>query len=66
MTTFQVTVQRSISTTVEVEAEDADAAIDIVEKASFELPPRDQWDGHKDWIFTVTDDDGELLAERES
>lgn len=73
MAKVEVEVVRSFTCTVEVEVEDglepedaAEAALDAVEKDSFELPPRDEWQGMKDWGFTVYDEDGEPLVERGS
>jgi hypothetical protein len=61
MSKFQVTVVRSIEIQVEVEADDAKEALETVDSADFELPPRDLWQGHDDWFLTVSDADGREL-----
>lgn len=58
MAKFTVTVNRSYSTQVDVEAETAEAAADLVSKREFPLPPLEEWSGNKDWIFTVHDEQG--------
>ena len=64
MPKFEVEVQHSISVTVTVEAADADAAHEIVNTRDYPLPPRDEWNGHKDWSYLVSDaETGEELAE---
>ena len=61
--TYQVEVTRSISVTVTVSADSAEAALEQVSRRDFPLPPRDEWDGHKDWEYTVYDaDGGELIS----
>ena len=61
--TYQVEVTRSISVTVTVSADSAEAALEQVSRRDFPLPPRDEWDGHKDWEYTVYDaDGGELVS----
>lgn len=52
---FDVEVRRTISTTVRVQAADADAARDTVDNVDYPLPPQDRWSGHKDWTYIVTD-----------
>ena len=64
--TFSVEVQRTISVEVAVQADSAEEAAQYVNRQSFELPPRDQWNGHKDWCYYVRDSAGELVHEIES
>jgi hypothetical protein len=64
MPTYNVTVTRSLSVNVQVEATDGEKAIDIVNADSFPLPPRDEWDGNKDWTYWVEDSTGKMVAER--
>lgn len=52
-TTFTVTVTRSLSVDVEVEAESAEEAVGYVNRHDFRLPPRDEWEGLKDWSYAV-------------
>lgn len=55
---YTVSVMRRISVDVEVDATDADDAYNKVSSTSFELPPRDEWNGHKDWEYLVINPDG--------
>jgi hypothetical protein len=64
MARFSVEVRRSIVTTVDVEADTPEAAIDKVDRHDFELPPRDEWSGVKDWSYLVMDEDGNEVLER--
>jgi hypothetical protein len=59
---FDVEVTRSITTTVRVEAGSPEAAWSTVNRACYELPPRDQWTGSKDWEFVVYDQAGRELG----
>jgi hypothetical protein len=61
MPTYEVEVTRSITTTVSVEADSAEAAVSKVAKHDFPLPERDEWNGMKDWFFraTNTNDDAD-------
>lgn len=61
---FTVEVTRSLSCTIEVNAESPSAALDQVSIASYPLPPRDEWQGHKDWSYVVYDKRGNVLEER--
>lgn len=63
MKEYQVVVRRSIECTVPIIAHSSDQAAEIVSKASFELPPRDEWEGIKDWFYAVYDDSGDLILE---
>jgi hypothetical protein len=56
MPKFSVEVTRSITCTVDVEADNPEAAWAMVNRRDFDLPPRDQWQGSKDWEFAVYDD----------
>jgi hypothetical protein len=59
-----VEVTRTISCTVEVpEATSPEDAVNQVSRGDFELPPRSEWAGHKDWTYRVYDEDGELAYE---
>lgn len=58
MRKYQIEIRRTISTTVDVEAESASAAIDVVNKHDFPLPPRNEWDGMKDWEYAIVAVDG--------
>lgn len=51
--TFIVTISRTMSIDVTVEADGADAAVTIVGRHDFPLPPREEWTGHKDWSYDV-------------
>jgi hypothetical protein len=62
MPKYDVEVTRSITCTVTVEAETPEAAHAMVNRRDFELPPRDEWQGHKDWEFVVYDQDGRELG----
>jgi hypothetical protein len=59
---YTVSVTRSISVDIEVEADDPEEAIATVNDQNFELPPRDEWAGDDDWLFTVFDKEGNELA----
>jgi hypothetical protein len=65
MATYDVEVTRSITTTVTVEADSPRGAYAKVNRRDFELPPRDEWQGSKDWEFTVYDDAGRELGRDE-
>ncbi len=54
MNTYQVEISRTISTTVTVQAESAEAAADLVDDVDFPLSVRDDWTGHKDWTYRAT------------
>ena len=62
--TYTVEVTRSFTATVEVTAVDGEQAIEMVSRANFELPPRTDWQGHKDWAYEAFLD-GERAAVRE-
>jgi hypothetical protein len=62
MTKYDVEVTRSITASVTVEADSPEAAYEMVSRRDFELPPRDEWQGHKDWEFAVYDQDGNELG----
>ena len=47
MNTYQVEVMQTIVTTVPVEAESEEAALDKVDRRDFPLPPRDEWSSVK-------------------
>lgn len=63
MPTYSVVVRRSIECTVDVEAASPEDAVELVSRADYRLPPRDEWDGIKDWAYFVYDD-GEEVYER--
>ena len=65
MPMYEVEVIRSITTTVTVEANSPEAACTTVNNPDFELPPRDEWTGSKDWEFAVYDKDGNELGRDE-
>ncbi len=56
MQEFEVEVRRTISTRVTVTASSEQEAVDLVGRRDFPLPPRDEWDGHKDWLIEVVED----------
>jgi hypothetical protein len=57
MPKYSVEVTRSITCTIEVEVMDGPAgAYNVVNDRDFALPPRDRWQGSKDWEFVVYDD----------
>jgi hypothetical protein len=65
---LRVTISRTISTDVKIDdpAITPRQAADTVSAVSYPLPPRDQWDGVKDWHVIVTDTaTGEELHESE-
>ena len=66
MPTFEVSVYRGYTTTVHVDAENGQAAIDLVNARDFPLPPIDQWHGQKDWLLRAFDADGEEVADSET
>lgn len=62
---FTVEIRRSITVSVQVRAADGEAAAEIVNKRGYELPPRDEWAGQKDWQYTVTDATGGVVHEQD-
>jgi hypothetical protein len=62
MTKYTVEVTRSITASVEVEAASPEAAIETANRQDFELPPRDEWSGAKDWEYAVFGPDGNELG----
>jgi hypothetical protein len=58
MPKFTVHVTRSVSTQVEVEADDGRAAAQKVDRRDFELPGIERWQGGKDRSYRVDDADG--------
>jgi hypothetical protein len=50
---YRVEISRTYSVTVEIEAPDADAALDIVQVNTYPLPALTEWSGHKDWRYRV-------------
>lgn len=63
MATFQVGIDRQIYTSVEVEAESPEAALERVQRVDFTLPQHNDWDTVKDDVYTVMDEDGEEIEE---
>jgi hypothetical protein len=66
MPTYTVTLTRSITVDVTVDADSPEEAATKANQHSFPLPPRDEWTGVKDWRFEVYDDNGGLLHEEEA
>lgn len=66
MARFTVTITRSHSTEVSVEADSPEAAAEIVNRHAYPLPALEEWSGHKDWIFTVYDEAGTEILEKEA
>lgn len=66
MAKFTVSVNRSYTTEIEIDAETAEVAAEQVNRRDFPLPPLAEWSGNKDWIFTVYDEDGVEVHEVES
>jgi hypothetical protein len=64
MPEWEVEVARTISTTVTVHAATAEDAAELVDRRDFPLSPRDQWEGHKDWVLRVYDQDGTEVYEQ--
>lgn len=62
-TVFEVEVQRTITTTVTVNAADAEAAARKVAQRDFPLPPYEDWSMLKDWLFLIRDGEGNDLYE---
>ena len=62
MPTFDVEVTRSITATVRVEAATGEDAWSKVNRRDYQLPPRDEWAGSKDWQFVVYDQAGRELG----
>ena len=62
MQTFKVEIQRTIYTSVGVEAESADDALAKVEKVSFPLPPRSEWEALDGEEIIVRDENGEEIT----
>ncbi len=58
MTKYIVDVVRSVTTRVEVEAEDAEAAARKVGDHSVELHPIEEWGSLDDWKLSVYDEAG--------
>ena len=65
MATYEIEVTRSITATVKVEADSPRDAHAKVNRRDFELPPRDEWQGSKDWEYAVYDQDGHELGRDE-
>lgn len=65
MPTFDVEFSQRLSVTVPVVADTAEAAAEIVNRRGFELPPREEWTGHKDGYIRVYGADGEEAHEIE-
>lgn len=63
MTIFDVTLSRAWSTTMRVEAADAESAARTVMSASYPLPPDEQWTAHKEWQVSVYTTAGDLAHE---
>jgi hypothetical protein len=63
MATYEVEVQRTIYTSVEVEADSAEEAESKVESVTFPLPPRSEWEALDDETIIVRDGTGEELSE---
>lgn len=63
MTVYHVQVRRSLVCTVEVEAGSPAEAIKKVDNQDFDLPPRDEWDGQKDWQYEVYDANGDNVED---
>jgi hypothetical protein len=61
---FSVEVRRSITVSVQVRAASGEAAAEIVNRSGYELPPRDEWSGEKDWQYTVIDASGDVVYEQ--
>ena len=59
MPTFQVEVQRTIVCTVTVEADDADAAMAVVDDASYQLPAAHECDYLDGNVYVVYDESGD-------
>lgn len=55
MSKFQVEITRPFTVTVEVEAENGQAAIHKVDKADFPIPDFSEWQGLKDWRYVAYD-----------
>lgn len=63
---FDVEVTRSVRTMVTVDAETAQAAINLVDKRDFELPGAEEWEVLKgSYELAIYDDDGEVVAGNE-
>jgi hypothetical protein len=65
MPQYTVSVQRTIDVSVRVEAKSPEEARAKVQRRDFELPPRDEWTGQKNWEFAVYDADGNTLIDYE-
>jgi hypothetical protein len=55
---FQVGIERLITTMVEVEADSAKAAMEIVDARDFKLPEQNDWDRVKGEEYRVFDERG--------
>lgn len=63
MATFEIEVQQTITTTVEVKARNLAGAAAKVIRADFPLPPRDEWE-NIGWCYRApTDADGKYDPE---
>lgn len=61
---FDVEIRRSVTVTVQVEAESPAAALTAVDLVTFELPAADQWEVVSDsYEMVVRDDNGDIIAE---
>lgn len=63
MPQFQVVIERLITTTVDVEANDPEAAKDIVDRVDFVLPQPNDWHTVEGDEYRVLDMDGNEIEE---
>jgi len=62
---FSVEFSQRMSVELQVEAETAEQAGEIVNRRDYELPPRDEWSAQKDGWIRVYDDKGNEAHEIE-
>jgi hypothetical protein len=63
MPLYDVEISRTITCTVTVEAPAPEQAYERTNSRDFELPPRDEWTGSKDWEYRIFDQDGNEVGE---
>ena len=66
MPTFEIWVYRGYATAVSVDADNGQAAIELVNTRDFPLPPIEQWQGQKDWLLRAFDEHGDEVADSDT
>jgi len=63
---YEIEISRTVQTSVEVEADSPEAAVEIVNKVAYELPPPSEWSVQKySYEYLVTDAEGDELLHQD-